>query len=137
MILLAGFLAEFVYERWLHPTQPLFQFAISLSSGLFLLLYGVTVAVHVVEYVWAKFGGTPASSGFTRYLPWTLAAVGVIVAAVAIAVPNIGRRATLGGTGDGSAGDLSLMSLEAMLGIDASLVIGSIAQTPTGAAVVV
>lgn len=43
VILLVGFLAEFAYERWLHSSQPFFQFALSLSSALFLLLYVVTV----------------------------------------------------------------------------------------------
>ncbi|MSO56448.1 MAG: hypothetical protein EXQ55_05935 [Acidobacteria bacterium] len=88
---MVGFLAEFVYKHWLHSTQPMFQLAINLSSGLFLLLYGVTVTVHVVEYVWGKFGGTPGRGGVTRYVPWALAAFGVLAAAFVIAVPNFGR----------------------------------------------
>ena len=51
VILLAGFFAEFAYEKWLHSEQPFFQFAISVSSAVFLLLYVVTVTVHVVQYV--------------------------------------------------------------------------------------
>lgn len=93
VILLAGFVAEFVYERWLHSSQPFFQFALSLSSALFLLLYGVTVTVHVVNYVRGQFGITPASL-LGQYLPWALAASGLITAAVA-ALPDrhrAGRR---------------------------------------------
>ena len=51
VILVAGFLAEFAYERWLHSEHPFFQFAVSISSAVFLLLYVVTVTVHVVQYV--------------------------------------------------------------------------------------
>jgi Tol biopolymer transport system component len=88
VIVLAGFLAEFAYDRWLHSSQPFFQLAISLSSALFLLLYGITVTVHIVNYVRQQFGTTPASV-LGQYLPWALAAGGVIAAAVAVTVPSL------------------------------------------------
>ena len=87
VILLAGFVAEFVYERWLHSSQPFFQLAISLSSALFLLLYCITVTVHLVNYVRGQFGAAPASL-LRQYLPWGLAAGGLITAAVAVTVPS-------------------------------------------------
>ena len=87
VILVAGFLAEFVYEHWLHSSQPFFRLAISLSSALFLLLYGITVTVHVVGYVRGQLGGTKATL-LGQYLPWGLAACGVIAAAVAVTVPT-------------------------------------------------
>ena len=61
VILVAGFLAEFAYEHWLHSSEPFFQLAIRLSSALFLLLYGITVTVHVVGYVRGQLGGTKAT----------------------------------------------------------------------------
>lgn len=137
VILLVGFLAEFAYDRWLHSSQPFFQLAISLSSALFLLLYGITVTVHIVQYVRGQFGTTPASL-LGQYLPWGLAACGVIAAAVAVTLPNFGRDAILGGTGNGSARDVPVLRLEATLGADASLVISSgNASAPAGAAAVV
>lgn len=86
VILLAGFLAEFAYEHWLRSTHPFFQLAISLSSALFLLLYGITVTVHIVQYVRGQFGAAPASV-LGQHLPWALAAAGVIAAAVAVTLP--------------------------------------------------
>src|ERR1700674_2993372 len=80
VILLAGFLAEFAYEHWLHSSQPFFQLAISLSSAVFLLLYGITVTVHIVQYVRGQFGASSATK-LGRYLPWALAAAGMIAAA--------------------------------------------------------
>ena len=56
VILVAGFLVEFAYERWLRSSHPSFQLAVTLSSALFLLLYGITVTVHVVGYVRGQFG---------------------------------------------------------------------------------
>ena len=87
VILVAGFLAEFAYEHWLHSSQPFFRLAISLSSALFLLLYGITVTVHVVGYVRGQLGGTKATL-LGQYLPWGLAACGVIAAAVAVTLPS-------------------------------------------------
>ncbi|MSR22012.1 MAG: hypothetical protein EXR92_00390 [Gemmatimonadetes bacterium] len=78
VILVAGFLAEVAYGRWLDSSHPFFQVVISLSSALFLLLYAVTVTVHLVQYVRGQFGTTPANV-FGQYLPWTLAAAGLIV----------------------------------------------------------
>src|SRR4051812_46948906 len=81
VILLAGFVAEFAYEHWLHSEHPFFQLAISLSSALFLLLYGITVTVHVVQYVREQLG--TASGGLVgQWFPWTLAAAGLIAGAV-------------------------------------------------------
>lgn len=93
VILLAGFIAEFAYEHWLHSSHPFFQLALNLSSALFLLLYGITVTVHVVQYVRGQFGATPATM-LGQYLPWTLAAGGVIAAAVGVTVPRLGSEAT-------------------------------------------
>lgn len=90
VILLAGFLAEFAYEHWLRSSHPLFQLAVNLSSGLFLLLYGITVTVHVAEYLGDRFGSkAPASSPIVRYALWTLAACGVIAVALVATVPNL------------------------------------------------
>ena len=86
VILLAGFLAEFAYEHWLQSSHPFFQLAVSLSSALFLLLYSITVTVHIVQYVRGQFGTAPASV-LGQYLPWALAAGGVIAAAVAVTLP--------------------------------------------------
>ena len=61
VILLAGYLAEFAYEKWLHSEQPFFKVAINLSSSLFLLLYVITVTVHVVNYVRGSFGMSSAT----------------------------------------------------------------------------
>src|SRR5579872_129505 len=93
VILLAGFLAEFAYEHWLHSAHPFFQLAVSLSSALFLLLYGITVTVHIVQYVRGQFGTAPASV-LGQYLPWALAASGVIAAAVAVTVPSFRHDVT-------------------------------------------
>lgn len=71
VILVAGFLVEFVYERWLQSSYPTFQLAITLSSTLFLLLYAITVTVHVVGYVRGHFRASSANV-LGRYLPWGL-----------------------------------------------------------------
>ena len=92
VILLVGFLAEFAYERWLHSSHPFFQLAISLSSALFLLLYGITVTVHVVQYVRGQFGSAPASL-LGQYLPWGLAGCGVIAAAVGLRAQGLWLKA--------------------------------------------
>src|SRR6185295_6208063 len=83
VILVAGFAAEFAYDRWLHSTHPFFQLAISLSSALFLLLYGITVTVHIVHYVRGQVD-TVSSGRWTRYLPWGLATVAVLAAGLAM-----------------------------------------------------
>src|SRR5439155_18571812 len=90
VILLAGFLAEFAYEHWLHSEHPFFQLAVSLSSALFLLLYGITVTVHIVQYVRGQLGANSAGV-LGQWLPWTLAAAGVIAAAVTVTVPMFPR----------------------------------------------
>ena len=99
VILLAGFLAEFAYEHWLHSEHPFFQYAISISSAVFLLLYVVTVTVHVVHYVRGQLGTTPAGRVgeflLTRLpgrerLAWTVAAV-ALVAAAALTIPAVRR----------------------------------------------
>lgn len=59
VILVAGFLAEFAYEKWLHNPHPFVLFAINISSGVFLLLYVVTVTVHVLRYVRGQFAPGP------------------------------------------------------------------------------
>ena len=93
VILVVGFLAEVVYERWLHSEQPFFRLAINLSSALFLLLYVITVTVHVVNYVRGQFG-TSSTTTMGRYLPWAVAGLAVIGAVGIAALPSFG-----GGTG--------------------------------------
>jgi len=62
VLVIAGFLTgqliEFVDTHWLHldPSEPFSQLPIRLSWGLFLLLYVITVAVHIVNYVKGEFG---------------------------------------------------------------------------------
>jgi hypothetical protein len=87
VILIAGFAIEFIYEHYLRSTQPFFRLAINISSAMFLLLYGVMVTVHVVNYVRKQFGATAAGL-FSQYLPWGLAAAGVIAAVVTMALPR-------------------------------------------------
>ena len=55
-VMLAGFLAEFVYERWLHSSHPFFQLAINLSSALFLLLYGIIGRLFPLISIWEMVG---------------------------------------------------------------------------------
>ena len=87
IILVAGFAIEFAFEHWLHSEQPFFKLAINISSAMFLLLYGVMVTVHVVHYVREQFGVTAANiTG--NWLPWGLAAAGVIAAVVALNRPS-------------------------------------------------
>ena len=81
IILVVGFAIEFAFERWLHTEQPFFRLAINISSAMFLLLYGVMVTVHVVHYVREQFG-TNAANLTDRWLPWGLAAAGVIAAVI-------------------------------------------------------
>jgi Tol biopolymer transport system component len=87
IILVVGFAVEFAFEHWLHSEQPFFRIAINISSAMFLLLYGVMVTVHVVHYVREQFGITAAGL-LTQYIPWALAAAGVIAAVVALNVPR-------------------------------------------------
>ena len=87
VILVVGFLAEVVYERWLHSEQPFFRLAINLSSALFLLLYVITVTVHVVNYVRGQFG-TSSTTTMGRYLPWAVAGLAVIGAVGIAALPS-------------------------------------------------
>ncbi len=83
IILVVGFAVEFAFEHWLHSEQPFFRLAINISSAMFLLLYGVMVTVHVVHYVREQFSITAAGL-LTQYIPWGLAAAGVIAAVIAL-----------------------------------------------------
>ncbi|MSO20157.1 MAG: tetratricopeptide repeat protein [Acidobacteria bacterium] len=69
VILVAGFAVEFVFERWMHSEQPAFRVALNISSGFFLLLYGVMVTVHFVRYLREQVGtispGAPGHAGTT------------------------------------------------------------------------
>ncbi|MSO20204.1 MAG: hypothetical protein EXQ56_07010 [Acidobacteria bacterium] len=69
IILVVGFAVEFVFEHWMHSDQPAFRVALNISSGFFLLLYGVMVTVHFVRYLREQFGtispGTAGSTGAT------------------------------------------------------------------------
>ncbi len=88
IILVVGFAVEFAFERWLHTEQPFFRFAINISSAMFLLLYGVMVTVHVVHYVQEQFG-TVAANITGNWIPWGLAAAGVIAAVIAMNRPGV------------------------------------------------
>src|SRR6185436_20636659 len=48
--------------------------------------YGVTATVHIVHYIRGQFGSTSAGV-LSQWLPWALAAAGVIAAAVMATVP--------------------------------------------------
>ncbi|MBI4460255.1 MAG: PD40 domain-containing protein, partial [Acidobacteria bacterium] len=87
VILVAGFIAEYAYEHWLHSDHPFFQLAVSLSSAFFLLLYVITVTVHVVQYVRGQVGATKVT-WLGDKLPWAIIGGGVIAAAVAFTVPS-------------------------------------------------
>src|SRR5689334_6359258 len=71
VILVVGFGAEFAYEHWLHSEHPFFQLAINLSSAFFLLLYVITVSVHIMQYVRGQVGATK-STLLGQYLPWAI-----------------------------------------------------------------
>ena len=87
IILVVGFAVEFAFEQWIHTEQPFFRLAVNISSAMFLLLYGVMVTVHVVHYVQEQFGAT-AATVFGQYLPWALAAGGIIAAVIAMNRPG-------------------------------------------------
>lgn len=91
VILVAGFGAEFLYEHWLHSSEPFFQLAIRLSSAFFLLLYVITVSVHIVQYVRGQVGQTN-SSWLSQYLPWAIVGGGVLAAGVALTIPSLRWR---------------------------------------------
>ena len=96
VILLAGFLAEFASDKWFHSSHTFFQLATNLSSAVFLLLYGVTVSVHVVHYVRGQVGSAEAGV-LGRYLPWLVAGAAVIAAAVFATVPGLGSATEMAG----------------------------------------
>ncbi|MBI1954925.1 MAG: PD40 domain-containing protein [Acidobacteria bacterium] len=87
VILVAGFIAEYAYEHWLHSEHPFFQLAVSLSSAFFLLLYVITVTVHVVQYVRGQVGATKAT-WLGDKLPWAIIGGGVLAAAIALTMPS-------------------------------------------------
>ncbi|MBI4465798.1 MAG: PD40 domain-containing protein, partial [Acidobacteria bacterium] len=91
VILVAGFVAEYVYEHWLHSEHPFFQVAVSMSSAFFLLLYVITVTVHVVQYVRGQVGAKK-TTWLGDKLPWAIIGGGVLAAAVALTVPSFRLR---------------------------------------------
>src|SRR5438067_2426734 len=94
VILIAGFGAVFAYEHWLHSEHPFFQLALNLSSAFFLLLYVITVSVHVVQYVRGQVGGGAKSTLLGQYLAWAIVGGGVLAAGIALAVPNLRRESS-------------------------------------------
>ncbi len=135
IILVVGFAVEFVFEHWMHSDQPAFRVALNISSGFFLLLYGVMVTVHFVRYFREQFGtispGTAGSTGATSVAGLAAApaterarrgryvAVG-IAAAVAVAIAIGGGmyllRSGSGGNGAGNSDEpintLAVLALE-------------------------
>ena len=91
VILVVGFGAEFVYDHWLRSEHPFFQLAINLSSAFFLLLYVITVSVHIVQYIRGQVGGTK-SNLLGQYLPWAIIGGGVVASGVALSLPTFHRE---------------------------------------------
>jgi Tol biopolymer transport system component len=98
VILFAGFLAEYASDRWFHSSHGFFQLATNLSSAVFLLLYGVTVSVHVVHYVRGQMGAGDAGV-LGKYLPWGIAGAAVIAAAVFATIPRLNGAPETEGAG--------------------------------------
>jgi tetratricopeptide (TPR) repeat protein len=82
--LLAGVLTEFICNHWLglDSSDWRFKVTITLSAGLFLLAYAITVTVHVANYIIEEIGAKGAGRPW-QYLPWAFAAVVLIAVAVA------------------------------------------------------
>lgn len=112
VILFAGFLAEYVSEHWFHSSHGFFQLATNLSSAVFLLLYGVTVSVHVVHYVRGQMGAADAGV-LGKYLPWTVAGAAVIAAAVFATIPRLSGAADAEGGGPATNRVVTRFSIDA------------------------
>ena len=132
IILVVGFAVEFAFERWLHTEQPFFRLAINISSAVFLLLYGVMVTVHVVHYVQEQFG-TVAANITGNWIPWGLAAAGVIAAVIAMNRPGTRGEQQAGGARPVER-FVSALPPNTMLNIDAAVTAGQhlLAISPDG-----